>query len=96
MEALPQSGGLDGRRIRFSGTSFPFGYFFRLGPVAPAFADLNELLLQATRELLLNVVKHAAANHACVEIAQPTPEQIQIEVSCSSIAPRRRVNRSLR
>src|SRR5262249_40851758 len=42
--------------------------------------DMAELLFQATRELLLNVVKHAEADYASVRIGHAGPKQLEIEV----------------
>jgi DNA-binding response OmpR family regulator len=48
--------------------------------IEPSSHDTGELLFQATRELLLNVVKHAEADCASVRIAHAGPKQLEIEV----------------
>lgn len=52
------------------------------GRIAPAAEDITVLLFQATRELLLNVAKHAGVKSAQVKVTR-TKGQIQVEVTDS-------------
>ncbi|MCF7990967.1 MAG: ABC transporter substrate-binding protein [Thiohalocapsa sp.] len=78
---LGLAGGLDwlGRRMREQ-----HGLSVRLHADPAAEPDGDEarfLLFECARELLLNVVKHADAEHADLTLARPAPGEIHLEVA---------------